>query len=356
MADPSTKALYNFNEASGSTAVDSTGNGYHGAINGATYSTASICVEPPSVLSFDGVDDYVDLGSTIANGLRTIEMWFKLGTPFTSSSPANATLFGRDNSTEVDELFLQFQGASAPSPGRLGFSATPPGTSNYQWAYSDSTSWDAGVWYHVAGVIDPVQGMMLFINGVKQANVNPTVMTASGSSSDVCVLGRHGALSFRYFDGRIDDVRLSTTALYDANFDPECPDAAAKPSTVALYQFNERIGTLAVDSSLNGNTGSIHGANRQPELVCINTGQEAVLAPPRLLVYPNPAKETAFVAFGSVRIPTQILVVDAMGRTVHKDNSNGSLIRLDVSAWPKGSYHVQLISGATTSSATLLIQ
>jgi hypothetical protein len=62
-----------FNEGSGSTAYDNSGNGNHGTIYGATW------VDGISgyALSFDGTDDYVDLAKASLNGVSnwTIEAW-----------------------------------------------------------------------------------------------------------------------------------------------------------------------------------------------------------------------------------------------------------------------------------------
>src|SRR3989338_10278943 len=56
-------AAYNFDEASGSTLADSSGNNNTGTlINGPTWTTGKI----GGALNFDGVDDYVDLGNPLS--------------------------------------------------------------------------------------------------------------------------------------------------------------------------------------------------------------------------------------------------------------------------------------------------
>lgn len=56
---PDLQAFYNFDEGSGVIATDSSGNGNNGAINGAIWTTGI----SGSALSFDGIDDFVDLGN-----------------------------------------------------------------------------------------------------------------------------------------------------------------------------------------------------------------------------------------------------------------------------------------------------
>ena len=72
---------------------------------------------------------------------------------------------------------------------------------------SDSNSWTGNVWYHVAGVIDPVDGMSLYIDGVKQNDMDTSVLPAS-NLIHATHIGKWGGLSSRYFNGRIDEVRI----------------------------------------------------------------------------------------------------------------------------------------------------
>src|SRR5687767_12724020 len=53
-------AAYSFNEGTGSTATDVSGNGHPGTVAGATWTTEG---RYGGALSFDGTDDRVDLGS-----------------------------------------------------------------------------------------------------------------------------------------------------------------------------------------------------------------------------------------------------------------------------------------------------
>ena len=61
---------YKLDETSGSTANDSSGNGYNGTITGATVNQIGYD-GTISAYSFDGVDDYVTNGSIVSNGLST---------------------------------------------------------------------------------------------------------------------------------------------------------------------------------------------------------------------------------------------------------------------------------------------
>lgn len=75
---PGLVAYWKFDEGTGTTAHDSSGQGYHGAITGATWQTEEMCVSG-KCLNFDGSNDYVDTTSlSISPGdTVTIEFWIK---------------------------------------------------------------------------------------------------------------------------------------------------------------------------------------------------------------------------------------------------------------------------------------
>jgi hypothetical protein len=108
---------------------------------------------------------------------------------------------------------------------------------NYQGAtphliISDINSWDAGVWYHVVGVIHPTEGMKLYINGVLQSDTD-SYSNPSDTTDFHFVMGRNGEWDIRYFKGAIDEVATFSSALsfseiqaiYNAGSDGMCkPD------------------------------------------------------------------------------------------------------------------------------------
>jgi len=109
----------------------------------------------------------------------------------------------------------------------------------------------AGEDLHVAGVFDGQQ-IALFINGVKQGAGTPFEGTHNPSSLPILIGANPEPNRFpiKQFAGVIDEVRISSTARYDADFKPQrrlTPDE----STLALYHFDEGSGSVARDSSGN---------------------------------------------------------------------------------------------------------
>ena len=226
-----------------------------------------------SVISFDGIDDYVDLGTDAGDGIRTIELWFKLANPIDDQLNDYVTLVGREvNGTDnLGEFSIRFQKFNTQDPGKLRFDMG--GLAPYKAISSNQNSWNAGEWYHVAAVVDSAQGMMLFINGVKQNDTHPHA-DATTSESVITTIGCWGNLYDRYFDGKIDDVKFSKKAKYTSNFTPDCGNSSNQ-NQYGVWNFNTASSLVVIDSSTNGFHGIISGAVKLNEDVCTEVQPEA---------------------------------------------------------------------------------
>jgi len=233
-AAATTVAYYRFEEgtagdiASGTGSItDSSTFGNHGTpygVNGPIY-RSDVPVDPVPLtgasnnlsLEFDGVDDYVDGGNdpslNFGLGPFTVECWFKADVFLNRSYSRLASKFYWFSLTDTGGWILS-TGAGANQD-------------NLQWAVANDsnsgtvTSGDltAGVWYHVAGVFDASTGMAsLYLNGDYQGS-------AAASHKDVSYNLGIGTSFYdagwgydRFFDGRIDEVRISDTALSPSEF------------------------------------------------------------------------------------------------------------------------------------------
>ena len=222
-----------------------------------------------SVLTFDGINDHVDLGVEVGNNVRTIELWFKLENEITPQLGDFSTLVAREisgTSGNTNEFTFSFQPYFVSNPGKLRFDVD--GTAPYKSVFSDNDTWMVDQWYHVAAVIHPDDGMALFVDGIKQASTHPH-SAATTNSIDITTIGCWGKSYIRYFKGEIDDLRFSSEALYDSDFSLTCPDLKATSSSLGLWNFNEDAGIIAVDSSGNSYDGEIDGASREADIVCV---------------------------------------------------------------------------------------
>ncbi|HSQ68383.1 MAG TPA: MXAN_6577-like cysteine-rich protein [Polyangiaceae bacterium] len=111
-----------------------------------------------------------------------------------------------------------------------------------------------GNWHHIAAcrqANDAGTGFQftLFFDGVQLGSKAGTINSTAG----ILTVGGWGSYPPEATGVQIDEVRISSTLRYTANFTPSrrfSPDA----QTVSLYHFDEGTGTTSADSSGNGYT------------------------------------------------------------------------------------------------------
>jgi Concanavalin A-like lectin/glucanases superfamily/Galactose oxidase-like, Early set domain/Glyoxal oxidase N-terminus/Purple acid Phosphatase, N-terminal domain len=208
--NPGLVSHWTLDEGSGLTAADASGNGHTGTlVNGPTWTTAG---RLGGALSFDGVNDYVEIPNSPALGSPstiTLAAWIN---PRDPGNPNVAQMIvGKYSGAAGGPYMLRINGA-----GRLRFRAGGTQVTTGPVLSSPNT------WYHVAGTYNGSQ-LVIYLNGAVVLS-----QAWSGSEPDNGVnptLGRNldgGAP----FNGLLDDVRLYNRALSAA----EIQDLAA-PAT-----------------------------------------------------------------------------------------------------------------------------
>ena len=177
---------WRFDEGSGTTAADSSGNGGDGTFQG---SPQWVPGRSGSALEFDG-DDWVDCGDILdIAGPITIACWV---------NPAGLT---DDNGwvARWDVYAFKSSGTS------LRF--TTPGILDYT---ANNTTLQIGEWQHVAVTFVPNQtgGAIFYLDGVEAQRINSTGMTAGGTQ-----FGIGNNRWSQFYEGMIDDVRVYDTIL-----------------------------------------------------------------------------------------------------------------------------------------------
>jgi hypothetical protein len=209
-------------------------------------------------LAFDGSNDYVNLGNTIGGQLKTIEFWFSPSSNIDNTNTNVMSLFVRNDGSQSDEIQVYISGW-APDQGKLIFGrhSTSSGSVNVK---SDNSTWVSGKWYHVAGVFDPIGGMQLYINGIKQLSTNSHT-GSPGSRPEILSIGRWGDLAIRHFNGNIDEIKLWNTALSQTEIrDWMCKKVTSSHpqycNLVSYYRFDNASGTNLTDYAGN-NDGTL---------------------------------------------------------------------------------------------------
>ena len=115
------------------------------------------------------------------------------------------------------------------------------------------TTITTGAWHHAAGVFDGSE-LRVYLDGFENGSV--ATSSAPGSGTADLKIGRRNSSVMYYLSGLIDEVRVSSGALYLANFTPQADLSATAGATRGLWKFNDQKGT---DFSGNGNAGTAQG-------------------------------------------------------------------------------------------------
>jgi len=223
---------WSFDEGSGLSAYDRSGNGNTGTLtNGPTWTTGKI----GKALKFDGVNDYVDLGNgKFDYSVVTICAWFKSN---------GLTPNGR----------VVTSGSENTNKWMLGFSGVAGGGGSYLVMTNTSTShataasnikMDDSLWHFACGINNPES---LYINGILQTST----VTDSWSFEVNSKIGARGASYL--FKGLIDDVKIYNYARTPAQVAWEYNQGGP----VGWWKMDECQGGVIHDSSKNKNNGTL---------------------------------------------------------------------------------------------------
>ena len=239
-------AYWSFDEGTGNTAYDASGNGNNGTLtNGPKWTKG----KSGSALSFDGMDDYVEVphdeSLNFGTGNFSVEFWAKIGDTYDGKE-----LVSKWDWTGNEVGFFTRLDDKDGYP-RVEFIIS---NDTYTHRFLQTETLATGQWYHF--VFQRAGGSMeAFINGissihykyednVENINVNVTKFLAVGSDS----------WGGRNFNGLIDEVRIYNRALsaeeirYHYNH--------GRP--VAHWSFDEGSGGTVYDATDNNNDGVLH--------------------------------------------------------------------------------------------------
>ena len=224
---------WKFDENTGSSAADSSGNNNTGTINGASWSSGG---KDGSCLDFDGSFDYVSIANSASlqiSGDITISAWVKADT-----ISAQHCIVGHGTTTSsVQNTYLY-----------IWYSAWLGGShqsGNDEYASSSVSSGDIGSWVHIAIVYDD-EDWFLYRNG-SLIDSHETEQGAVNVSSSRWAIGAPSTLTSRFFDGLIDEVRIYGRALSGADiteiYNTENTSSSSSSSS-SLYLSTDSGATL----------------------------------------------------------------------------------------------------------------
>ena len=210
-------ASYSFNEGSGTTATDSSGNGNNGTISGATWTTAG---KYGSALSFNGASSRVvisDSASLHLSSGMTLEAWV---------SPKTAPTTWQDVIYKQNDIYFLEAGSSvSKNPPAVGATFSSHGDQ----FMAGLSSLPAQTWTHLAATYDGAT-LLLYVNGAQVASRSMTDTLAS--STNALQIGGDAAFG-QYFNGTIDEVRIYNRALAPAEIQSDMAAPISQASQAA---------------------------------------------------------------------------------------------------------------------------
>jgi len=210
--------FWKFEEGSGTTALDSSGNGNHGTINGGAVWVSGIS---GMALYFDGVDDNVmvpDSSSLHITDPLTIDFWFKPDNNIYAGFPEAYLLVGKWHGIGDQArtgFLVNLNVNSHPGDGKMRFWL---GFGNWEMNILASVkdTWSAGEWYHIVATYDrslPSGNAKLYINEALDSQLDDHKAIALNTlplyiNIDPFELWHEYNT---YFPGIIDEVKISGT-------------------------------------------------------------------------------------------------------------------------------------------------
>ncbi|MCV6637732.1 LamG-like jellyroll fold domain-containing protein, partial [Candidatus Albibeggiatoa sp. nov. NOAA] len=262
-----------------------------------------------SAIIFDGIDDYVDLGTlngeVLGSNPRTIEAWVK------TSSANLMTVFMYGTGGDAGRINLQIKdGTVLIKAGlrKIVWQASNINDGNWHhiaWSYTSGTNLDQSTVY--------MDGVAL--TTIISSNATIPLTTETG---DACIGSKNGSSTF--FDGEIDEVRLWDAARTQTQVQTNMysPLTGAETGLISYWDFDEGIGTIVNDlNTTNANHGTLNNMDESDWIAGI-IGNSTFLTS-----LSTPISDTLSVYDGDGGTLTYSLVDNDGGAAVVDDPSTG---------------------------------
>jgi uncharacterized repeat protein (TIGR02543 family) len=282
---------WKFDETSGTTAADASGNGKTGALfNGIAFGTNTITGEFGNALNFDGTNDVVRHTSNagITGYPFTLSAWVKTTN---STSGQKTIVYAGDATTDNKYFRISVAGGQPQLSAR----------NTTEFNVSSGITISDGNWHHVAGVFSSATDRKLYVDGVPKVSSTDNVAFPTLNRISAGALDRDTPVD--YFPGGIDDVRVYSRALSGSEI---------QDLTVGLKIAHYDSGaSKSVDDEIS--------------------------------IYPNPA--TDWVYFNNVPENSRIVLVDMTGKIIVEKNASDLGTGLSLQPFNSGLYLIRVLHG-----------
>ena len=234
---------YGFEEGSGNTTQDSSGNGNHGTL---TNGVSRVAGQLGLGVSFDGSNDYVATGNTQNLARWTISGWVRSPAAPSSGNPTGPIHREANYQITWNHPSAAFRGAAVLRVGTT-------------WHAASFGPLLANTWYYLAGTYDG-ETLRAYKDGeLITSNTAPSGPASNESTS--LKLGRH-AVSNNFFQGTVDEVRIYNRALSGAEIQSDMVTPLAPTTGPAITGLNPTSGPVGTAVTISGsNFGASPGTS-----------------------------------------------------------------------------------------------
>ncbi|HYR88021.1 MAG TPA: fibronectin type III domain-containing protein [Terriglobia bacterium] len=240
-------AAYSFNEGTGTTVADSSGNGNAGTISNATWSTSG---KYSNTLVFNGTNSLVTINDSASLHLSTgmtLEAWV-----FPTATPSGwVDLIYKQNDAYLLEASSTWGGQGPTGGGTFdnGFQAVP-----------GPSPISVNAWTHLAVTFDGAN-ITLWINGV---NVASQAQTSPLTSSTLPLQIGGDSIYGQFFTGRIDEVRIYNRALAknEIEVDMNTPVGSVADTTAPAVPSNATAFAGGTPASIIARQSYVNATNK----------------------------------------------------------------------------------------------
>jgi regulation of enolase protein 1 (concanavalin A-like superfamily) len=239
---PGLVGYWQFEEGSGTSVADQSGNGFNGAFdNVATWGGPKWTNSPLGVyaLSFDGVNDRVIVGNPIAlqiTGPMTLTAWVNA-----RAFNQNGRIVTKGGGSGSRGWALNVEGSG--SPANCGsFQVAANATTTF--AIKTTTSIPSNQWIHLAGVYVPGESVRIYTNGFFNNEITTGVPASQNNPNlNVAIGARPTGSVDTPWQGLIDEVRIFNRALSEEEI-RALPEVAQTPLAFSAQPVSRRVAEL----------------------------------------------------------------------------------------------------------------
>ena len=222
------------------------------------YGTSSLYFNGASYLS---IPDSTAFG--FGTGDFTIEFWLKLGAAITATSGdasyrAIVNKYSAGSNGTEDAFYVFLNNAAGTMQFNVGFVSNTT-ASNFAFNITGVDTSLNSVWNHVA-VVRSSGSLKVYFNGTQIGTTQTYSSSINQGTLPLLVGARTYAPIDLYLNGYIDDLRITKTAIYTANFTPSTGPLSL-PGVITDLTKNKNVGTFISGPTYSAGSIVFDGVN-----------------------------------------------------------------------------------------------